>query len=125
MTYQSAAIRVPSAQDAGARIAQLRHVLTLVAELARRTAPLPDAALDQDARIGAAYAEALPIVQRRFDALALEASAWAMAGAEALLAVSPPSAAAAERLADELERAIAALARTLKPGAAESGQAIP
>ena len=53
--------------------------------------------------------------QRRFDILASETAAWAATGVEALLTLgdAAPKAAAAA-LADELDRAQAALARVLR-----------
>jgi hypothetical protein len=112
MTHQSAPAYLPSSGDAGFKAAQLRHVLGLVEQIAGRT---PDGdggeqALDRSARTSAAYDAAVPIVQRRFDALAAETSTWAAAGVEALLAGGgdPPRAAAA-RLADELTRALTRL----------------
>jgi hypothetical protein len=112
MTHQSAPAYMPTSGDAGFKAAQLRHVLGLVEQIAGRGPGDEDGgqALDRSARNSAAYDAALPIVQRRFDALALETSTWAAAGVEALLAGGgdPPRAAAA-RLADELSRALARL----------------
>ncbi|TFI56915.1 hypothetical protein E2493_17770 [Sphingomonas parva] len=99
--------------DAGAEIAQLRQVLVLVEEIAGRTpARLDDGALDEAARVSAAYGVALPIVQKRFDALAAETATWAAAGVEALMKISAdgrPTGPAAGRLADELRKALARL----------------
>ncbi len=104
--------------DAGPQVAQLRHVLRLVGEIAGRP-PGPgagDAALDESARISSAYDHALPIVQRRFDALADETAIWSAAAVEALLkAGEPRSPAAARRLADELETALSRLSALLRP----------
>jgi hypothetical protein len=72
--------------------------------------------LDEAARLSSAYDRALPVVQRRFDALAAEAASWAAAGVEALLAAgegSPPRPAAA-RLASQLERALAEMSELLR-----------
>ena len=98
--------------DAGAQIAQLRRVLALVEELAGRR-PSGEAALDEGARISAAYEAAVPIDQRRFDRRAAQAIAAASKGAECLLALEIadlPRIAPAEALADELRRALRELA---------------
>jgi hypothetical protein len=88
MTHQSPThySRIPI--DAGRQVAQLRHLLRLVEELAGRRAATgaDDAALDESARFSSAYDGALPIVQRRFDALAGETATWSAAAVEALLA---------------------------------------
>lgn len=113
MTHQSPAFEVPATADAGRQVAQLRQVLLLVEQIAGR-APIAgdDAALDETARLGTAYGDAAPIVQRRFDALVAETAIWAAAGVEALLSANSierqPQAAAA-RLADELGRALRAI----------------
>lgn len=117
MTHQSPTQypRVPI--DAGRQVAQLRHLLRLVEELAGRTpaAGADDAALDESARISSAYDNAWPIVQRRFDALAAEIANWSAAAVEALLAVGQDRcAAAARRLADELAKALKDLAKLLR-----------
>lgn len=73
-------------------------------------------ALDEAARIEAAYANAWPIVQRRFDGLAAEAAAQAAAGVEALLTLEErgrPAQAAARRLAAHLDEALKGLAATI------------
>ena len=103
------------ASDAPRQLGQLRQVLLLVEQIAGRCdgALSPDAALDEAARIGDAYGEALPIVQRRFDALTAETSAWAAAGVEALTRTGGAPAAAA-RLADELGQALDDLLKLLK-----------
>lgn len=115
MTHQPPRLDGVSAADAGRQIAQLRQVLLLVEQIGGRgdVAAAAEAALDEAARIGAAYGDAWPIVQRRFDALVAETVAWAAAGVEALTA-SGGSPAAAARLADELDRAIADLLKLLK-----------
>lgn len=110
---------------AGGQVAQLRHVLSLVEALAGRHGE-PDgsvAALDEAARLSSAYAEAFPILRRRFDALAVETAAWSAAAVEALLQCggqAPP--AAARRVADELGAALKRLtALLLRPeGSASS-----
>jgi hypothetical protein len=113
MTFQSAETFQPVAEDAGRRMAQLRHVLALVGELAGRTAPGEATSLDEGAQVSAAYAYALPIAQRRFDALAAETAAWAAVGVEALLEAGHAPHAAA-RLAAELDRAIGQLHAILR-----------
>jgi hypothetical protein len=109
MTQQSHPVR-HGTTDAGAHLARLGEVLALIEEIAG-AAPTPghDRALDEAARVSAAYEAALPIVQRRFDMLATETGAWAAAGVEALVLLRErqrPSRAAAERLAEELRKAL-------------------
>jgi hypothetical protein len=105
----------PGLADAGAEIAQLRRVLALVSEIAGAVPAAPEGtALDQAARIGAAYASALPIDQRRFDEHAAATARWAAAGVEALLLLTErgwPTGPAAERLAEELRKALVELGR--------------
>ena len=104
--------------DAGRQVAQLRHVLRLLDELAGNQSPAPtgDAALDEGARIGAAYYEAQPIVQRRFDTLAVETATWSTVAVEALLAAGERrSPAATARLASELDEALNQLAAMVDP----------
>lgn len=107
MTHQSQ-VHFPNMPAAtGRQIAQLRHVLRLVEQIAGRapTADDDDESLDESARFSSAYNDALPIVQRRFDAIAGDASAWAAAGVEALLVAGGDGrrpTAAARRLANEL-----------------------
>jgi hypothetical protein len=117
MTQQEPPFYVPGLADAGTQLAQLRQVLALVGEMAGRTALSPkDRDLDEAARISAAYARALPIDQKRFDGLASEIARWAGAGVEALLKLDEagmPVRGAAERLAEELEKGLAALAQRL------------
>jgi hypothetical protein len=99
--------------DAGAEIAQLRQVLALVEEIAGRPPARPEAdSLDEAARVSAAYGHALPIVQKRFDALAGRTAIWAAAGVDALMKIGQagrPAGPAAARLADELRKALAQL----------------
>ena len=119
MTHHSPSPPAPAGADPGAQLAQLREALALVERIAGRNAGgvRREALLEEAAQVSADYERALPIVQRRFDALAVETSAWAAAGVEALLAagtVAPPRAAAG-RLADQLARAIAALTVLLRP----------
>jgi hypothetical protein len=119
MTQQEPPFYVPGLADAGGQLAQLRQVLTLVEEMAGRSALSPnDRDLDEAARLSALYARALPIDQKRFDSLASETARWAKAGVEALLKLDEagmPVRAAAERLAEELEKGLAVLAQRL-PG---------
>lgn len=116
MTHQSTHAYMPGLADAGGQVAQLRQVLALVDEIAGRQSPLPDAGLDEAARVSAAYAHAAPVVQRRFDRLASETAAWAAAGVETLLRLSEggrPAAAAAGVLGDALRRALKSLAASV------------
>ena len=91
-------------QGSAADVAELRQVLRLVSGMAGRSLPCSDA-LDEDARIAAAYADAMPIVRVCFDRLAAETTARATAGIKALIALQDsgrPTRAAAGRLADSL-----------------------
>lgn len=117
MTHQAPPPASPSAADPGRQIAQLREALRLVERIAGR----PDMAADDSrlnaaAMVSAAYARALPVAQRRFDALAAETVIWAAAGVEALLLPGdgPPPRAAAARLADRLGHALNALEGALR-----------
>ena len=117
MTHQSPTHYPRTPIDAGRQVAQLRHVLRLVEELAGRPgrAGGQDAALDESARVSSAYDTALPIVRRRFDALAAETAAWSAAAVEALLAAGEGrTAPAASRLAHELAKALNQLAKLLR-----------
>lgn len=117
MSYQSHTQFARPSIDAGRQLAQLRQVLLLVEELAGRqpTGAEGDQALEEGARIGSIYWDALPIVRRRFDALAGETVAWSAAGVEALLAAGDKrSPAAARRLAQELQTALDTLTRMLR-----------
>lgn len=116
MTHQAPASSVPSGADPARVVAQLREALRLVDRIAGR----PDSAsrearLDEAARISDAYDRALPIVRRRFEALAEESSIWTAAGVEALLVAGDraPRGAAA-RLAAAIERALSNLAALLR-----------
>jgi hypothetical protein len=116
MSYQSPTQFARPPIDAGRQLAQLRQVLLLVEELAGCDASKTsgDDALDEGARISSVYWDALPIVRRRFDALAAETAAWSAAGVEALLkAGEKRSRAAARRLADELQTALDTLTSML------------
>ncbi|HEX8579576.1 MAG TPA: hypothetical protein VF655_08285 [Allosphingosinicella sp.] len=98
--------------DAGGEIAQLRQVLALVEELAGATLTPDAAALDEAARVSAAYEAAAPIVQRRFDQEAAHTARWAAAGLEALVTLEErgwPVKPAAGRLAEELRKALGTL----------------
>lgn len=101
------------AADPGGAVAELRHVLGLVEEIAGRPSSCGEAeALDEAARIEAAYARAWPITQRRFERLAAETAGWAAAGVEVLILLEEskrPARAAATRLADELAAALSRL----------------
>ena len=117
MTHQAPPFVPPVGPDPGRQVAQLREALRLVERIAGRPpAPAHDGALDEAARISGAYDCALPVVQRRFEALAAETAIWAAAGVEALLAADPsgPPRAAAERLARQLDAALKALAALLR-----------
>lgn len=119
MTHQSN-IRIANVPvETGRQLVQLREVLALVEQIAGRapSRDSDDAALDEDARISAAYADAPSIVQRRFDALAGEIAAGAAAGVEALLAAGRQGrqpVAAARRLANELHAALRELSSVLR-----------
>ena len=116
MTHQAPFSSAAPGADPGRQVAQLREALRLVERIAGLTEGASgDARLDEAARISAAYDRAVPIIQRRFDALAGETAAWPEAGVEALLAAaqnSPPRAAAA-RLAAQIDQALAELAGML------------
>lgn len=112
MTHQAPPAAPLPGADPGRQVAQLREALLLVRSLAGAgtSAGAKDRMLDEAARISGAYDAALPIVQRRFDALAGETAAWVAAGVEALLATPiVPAPVAAERLAVSLEQALAEL----------------
>jgi hypothetical protein len=98
--------------DAGGEIAQLRQALALVEELAGTGGALGEPALDEAARVSAAYEHALPIVQRRFDQEAARTARWSAAGLEALVTLGErgwPVKPAAGRLAEELRKALGQL----------------
>jgi len=110
VTHQSAPSIPKGDADPGRAMAELRHVLGLVEEIAGRPCSGGEAeALDEAARIEAAYARAWPISQRRFERLAAETAGWAAAGVEVLIVLEEsgrPAKAAAARLADELAGAL-------------------
>ena len=116
MTHQAPPVTPPPGADPGRQLAQLRELLRLVERIAGRDAGPDDAQLDDAARLSAAYARALPVAQRRFEALAGETATWAAAGVEALLIASdgPPPRAAALRLASSLARALGELEAALR-----------
>jgi hypothetical protein len=115
MTHQSPALQAEQQPGAAAQLAQLRQVQALVDQIAGRSAAAltREAALDEAARVGSAYGDALPIARRRFDALVAETVAWAAAGVEALTRAGAHPAPAA-RLAEELAHAIDDLLKLLK-----------
>ena len=115
MTHQAPPTPASAGPDPGRQIAQLREALRLVERLAGEQRA-HDRGLDEAARISSAYDVALPVVQRRFEALANETALWAAAGVEALLAAGDgsPSRAAAARLARQLDTALADLAALLR-----------
>lgn len=108
MTHQ-APVSCPGTTDPGQQIAQLRELLRLVERVAGHEGCVDrDALLEEAARITDAYDRALPVVQRRFDALAAETAIWSAAGVEALIAAAQaaPVRAAAARLAAQVEHAL-------------------
>ena len=115
MTHQAPPSPTPAGSDPGRQVAQLREVLRLIEDISGGRVPRGsgDDALDEAARISAAYDAALPVAQRRFDALANEVTIWAAAGVEALLAGGPPPRAAAARLARRLEDSLGEMAGLL------------
>lgn len=117
MTHQAPPSPASSDADPGRRIAQLREAQRLVEKIADRDpARGEDAALDEAARLSAAYDRAPPVARRRFDALAAETSIWAAAGVEALLAANDgadPPRLAAGRLAEAIEEALGDLSELL------------
>ena len=116
MTHQAPPFPAPPGADPGRQVAQLREALRLVERIAGRPqSGSPDGRLDEDARISEAYARALPVARRRFEALAAETSVWAAAGVEALLIAGEDAPrAAAARLAHSLERALSEMAGVLR-----------
>lgn len=117
MTHQSAAYLARTPIQAGRQVAQLRHLLRLVEEIAGRgyDPREGDAALDESARVSSAYSNAYPLVQRRFDALAAETAGWSAAAVEALTGGGGTrSQAAARLLVDELGAALSQLSALLR-----------
>ena len=115
MTQHAPFAETAAGADVGRQLAQLREALRLVERLAGEERA-HERALDEAASISSAYEIALPVVQRRFDALANETALWAAAGVEALLASGngAPSRAAAVRLARQLDGALGDLAHLLR-----------
>jgi len=116
MTDQAAHPYAPGLADAGAQVARLRQVLALVVEITGTACGGEDSALDEAARISAAYDIAPPIAQRRFDRLAEETERWAAAGVETLIVLrerEKPYTAAAGRLADAIAAALEQLGRAV------------
>ena len=115
MTHQAPPSPALPGADPGRQLAQLREALRLVERIAGRTeSTSPEDRLDEAARISEAYGRALPVAQRRFEALAAETSVWAAAGVEALLIAGEDAPrAAATRLAHALERALREMAELL------------
>jgi hypothetical protein len=117
MTHQAPPSSAPPGADPGRQVAQLREALRLVERIAgRQESSSREARLEEAARISDAYERALPIAQRRFEALVAETALWAAAGVEALLAAGaePPPRAAASRLAATLERTLSEMAVLLR-----------
>ena len=117
MTHQAPPSSAPPGADPGRQVAQLREALFLVERIAGRPESAShESRRDEAARISDAYERALPIAQRRFEALVAETALWAAAGVEALLAAegSAPSRAAADRLAAALQRTLGELAALLR-----------
>jgi hypothetical protein len=117
MTQHDVPLYAPGLADAGGQVAQLREVLALVEEIAgARAQARGDAALEEAARVSAAYAAAPPVVQRRFDDRAATTARWATAGVETLLSLQErgrPAGPAAVALAAALRRALGELAGTV------------
>ena len=112
MTHHAPPAPPAPGTDPGRQFAQLHEALRLVEGLAGRGgAGDGEPRLEAAAQVSDAYDRALPIVQRRFDALAEETSVWTAAGVEALLAAGrqAPAQAAAARLAVQLENALGEL----------------
>ena len=116
MTHQAPPSTPLAGPDPGRQVARLREALRLIERIAGRPVSPEGDALDEAARLSAAYDAALPIVQRRFEALAAETAIWAAAGVEALLAAgeAPPPRAAAARLAGQLDAALGEMAALLR-----------
>ena len=117
MTQHDVPLYAPGLADAGGQVAQLREVLALVEEIAGTgSRSSGDAALEEAARVSAAYAAASPVAQRRFDERAAATARWAAAGVETLLRLQEqgrPAAPAAAALAEALNRALGELSTTV------------
>ena len=118
MTHQANEHATTTSSKAGQQMAQLRHMLVLVEQVAGIAAPdLNDAALDENARISGAYEAASAITRRRFDALTSETETWAAAAVGALVAANDATEQprpAAKALADELSATLGRLSTILK-----------
>lgn len=117
MKHEQGAYLAPGLADAGAEVAQLRQILSLVGEMAGVAPAQDDSDFDQAARIGAGYERALPIDQRRFDQHAADTARAAAAGVEALLQLEEqgrPCRVAARVLAETLSRALAELEQIVR-----------
>ncbi len=116
MTQHNHAFLEFAGGDAGRHYARLGSVLDLVHQIAGNRPKAGSRALDETARLIGAYEAASPIARRRFDTLASEASTWAAAGVDALASAADPArqpSAAARRLADELDEAMAEMRKLL------------
>jgi hypothetical protein len=110
MTNAQHLFHQPLAADAGRHFARLHDVLTLIRQIAGHPAPAIETELDRSAKASGAYGSMSPVAQRRFDTLVAETSSWAVSGFDTLASIKDPRRqprAAAARLADELERALA------------------
>ena len=114
MTHHAPPSPAAPGADPAAQIARLRELLRLVEQVAGRE-DRTEYRLDEAARLSDDYDRALPIVQRRFDLLAEEVASWATAGVEALVVAGSEGSpgAAAARLADRLDAALADLSGLL------------
>ena len=104
MTHQAPPVSPAAGADPGRQLAQLREALRLVERIAGR-ASAAEAGLDEAAKLSAAYDRALPVAQRRFDALRRrdrDLGRGRGRGVAGRGRTAPPRAAAA-RLADSLE----------------------
>jgi hypothetical protein len=117
MTQHDVPLYAPGLADAGGQVVQLREVLALVGEIAGvRAEARGDAALEEAARVSAAYAAAPPLAQRRFDERATATARWAAAGVGTLLRLQEqgrPAAPAAAVLADALHSALGEMSNTV------------
>ncbi|MEA3062992.1 MAG: hypothetical protein QOJ94_2773 [Sphingomonadales bacterium] len=117
MTQHDVPLYAPGLADAGGQVAQLREVLALIEEIGgARSQARGDAALEEAARVSAAYAAAPSVAQRRFDERAAATARWAAAGVEILLRLQEqgrPSAPAAAALAEALRAAMRELSRSV------------
>ena len=103
-THRPSRFAAPT-EGAGRQVAQLAYLRSLVEQVAGRAHEQShtEDSLDRSAIVSAAYADALPVVAKRFDALAGETARWGADAVEAILAGdgAPPQVAAGV-LADEL-----------------------